>query len=70
MKVKKEARTAQGTRFSVVAEGAEAGRAYLYLMNNDLHDEPFGLLEDVYVEEKARGSGVGSLLVREVISAA
>ncbi|MEM7406970.1 MAG: GNAT family N-acetyltransferase [Pseudomonadota bacterium] len=61
---------AEGLRFSVSRDGAEVGRAYLYLMMNDLHEEPFGFLEDVFVEESARGDGVGKQLVNEVIAAA
>src|SRR5688572_19234941 len=70
MKVNREARTAEGIRFSIASEKGEVARAYLYLMHNDLHSEPFGLLEDVYVDETERGSGLGSSLVKEVISAA
>jgi GNAT superfamily N-acetyltransferase len=39
-------------------------------MHNDLHAAPFGLLEDVFVDESARGGGVGTALVRDVIAAA
>jgi GNAT superfamily N-acetyltransferase len=70
LKVKREARTAEGIRFSIEAETGEIARAYLYIMQNDLHDEPFGLLEDVYVEESQRGTGIGTSLVRDVIAAA
>lgn len=70
MRVKREARTAEGIRFSIPSPTGESARAYLYLMHNDLHTEPFGLLEDVYVEESKRGSGIGSSLVQEVIAAA
>ena len=57
-------------RFSVSQDGVEIARAYLYLMHNDLHAAPFGLLEDVFVEENARGSGIGSELVKEVLKSA
>jgi GNAT superfamily N-acetyltransferase len=36
----------------------------------DLHDAPFGILEDVYVDEAERGSGLGTRLVEEVVLAA
>jgi GNAT superfamily N-acetyltransferase len=39
-------------------------------MTNDLHEAPFGLMEDVFVAESERGSGLGTALVREVIAAA
>lgn len=70
MNVAREARTAEGIRFSIKSQGTEVARAYLYLMHNDLHQEPFGLLEDVYVDEGRRGAGLGTTLVMEVISAA
>jgi GNAT superfamily N-acetyltransferase len=70
MKVYRQERAAKGIRFSITGSGREIARAYLYLMTNDLHDAPFGLLEDVFVDESQRGSGIGSTLVREVISAA
>lgn len=70
MKVDRQNRAATGIRFSISADGREVARAYLYVMTNDLHDAPFGLLEDVFVDESQRGSGLGTTLVKEVISAA
>jgi GNAT superfamily N-acetyltransferase len=70
MKVDRQDRAARGIRFSISAEGREIARAYLYLMTNDLHDAPFGLLEDVFVDESQRGSGLGTALVKEVVSVA
>jgi GNAT superfamily N-acetyltransferase len=70
MKVDREHRAATGIRFSVSDAGREIARAYLYVMTNDLHKAPFGLLEDVYVDELQRGGGLGSALVKEVIAAA
>ena len=61
---------AKGIRISITDDGFEVGRAYIYLMHNDLHDRPFGLMEDVYVEESYRGRGIGSELVRKVIEIA
>jgi GNAT superfamily N-acetyltransferase len=70
MEIKREARTAHGVRFSLSRDGKEIARAYLYVMSNDLHQAPFGLLEDVYVEESHRSGGLGTSLVREVVGAA
>ncbi len=70
MKVDRQERAAKGIRFSISGGGREVARAYLYVMTNDLHKAPFGLLEDVYVDESQRGSGLGSALVKEVIDAA
>jgi GNAT superfamily N-acetyltransferase len=62
--------TAQGIRFSVNRDGTEVAGAYLYLMSNDLHNEPFGLMEDVFVDESQRDEGMGTTLVQEIIAAA
>jgi GNAT superfamily N-acetyltransferase len=51
-------------------KGKVVGRAYLYLMTNDLHKRPFGLLEDVFVEPDHRGSEIGTALVKRVIAEA
>ena len=57
-------------KFSAQEEGKEIGRAFLVLGYNDLRDQPFGLLEDVYVFEEARGRGVGGELLQKVIATA
>lgn len=66
----REKGTAEGVRISIRQGGAEVARAFLYAMTNDLHQRPFGLLEDVYVDESRRGQGLGTILVREVVAAA
>ncbi|MDR4494439.1 MAG: GNAT family N-acetyltransferase [Nitrospirales bacterium] len=70
MKVDRQDRTARGIRFSISNGVRETAHAYLYVMTNDLHGAPFGLLEDVYVDESQRGSGLGTTIVKEVIAAA
>ena len=70
MKVDRRPQPAQGIRFSISRGGKEVARAYLYLMTNDLHEAPFGLLEDVYVDESERGGGLGTSIVEDVIAAA
>ena len=66
----RDERAARGIRFSIAGPDGEVARAYLYLMTNDLHDAPFGLLEDVFVAESERGRGLGTALVNEVIAVA
>jgi GNAT superfamily N-acetyltransferase len=71
MKIDRQDRAAKGVRFSISGDdGREIARAFLYVMTNDLHKAPFGLLEDVFVDESQRGSGVGTALVKEVVAAA
>src|SRR3989338_1102120 len=57
-------------RFSAEENGVAIGRAYLYILTNDLHPEPFGLMEDVFVEEPYRGQGIGTTLIKAVIEEA
>ena len=45
-------------------------RPYLFLMWNSLHPQPFGLLEDVYVDEAFRGHGLGTEIVTAVFAKA
>ncbi len=70
VKIERRSKHAQGIRFSIDSPSGEIARAYLYVMTNDLHAEPFGLLEDVFVDESERGSGLGTALVQDVIAAA
>ena len=36
-------------------------------MHNELYADPFGLLEDVYVDQNHRGLGLGTKIVQHVI---
>lgn len=57
-------------RFAYKDEGTEVAHAYLALIHNDLHEEPFGLLEDLHVDPAYRGKGIAKQLMRTVIEAA
>ena len=46
------------------------GQAYLHVIYNDTHKEPYGLFADIVVDENFRGKGLGSQLVRAVIEEA
>ncbi|MGC9031634.1 MAG: GNAT family N-acetyltransferase [Minisyncoccia bacterium] len=48
----------------------EIARGRLYLLENDLHSQPIGYLEDVFVKEEYRGRGFGTKLVKEMIEKA
>ena len=48
-------------------DGTLTGRAYLYILRNDLHADPFGLLEDVFVDERARNAGIGAHVIKTAI---
>lgn len=71
MKISKSVdRKSFAIKFVVEDEGRSVGRAYLYILRNDLHDAPFGFLEDVYVDEICRGQGIGKSLVQAVVAEA
>jgi len=61
---------ASGVKFYVEVDGKEVARAYLYLMNNDLHEQPFGFMEDVFVDESLRGQGIGTTILHDLIAEA
>ena len=64
--------TRQSSAIKIVAkEGSRTiGRAYLFLIVNHLHEQPYGLLEDVFVDEQYRGQGIGAQLVRAAVEEA
>jgi len=70
MTVQQEMFSAPAIRFSVWRGGKEVGHAYLYILTNDMHKEPFGYLEDVFVLESYRGQGIGNELLDAVVSVA
>lgn len=59
-----------GIKLFFLQDNREVARAYLYIMNNDLHQQPFALLEDLYVEEQFRGKGIGAQFVQQAIAEA
>ena len=68
MKIEKRTIKVKGIRFSTEVDDKEVARAFLYILYNDLHAEPFGFLEDVYVDESLRGQGIGTQLLNQVIN--
>jgi GNAT superfamily N-acetyltransferase len=57
-------------KFEYVVDEKIIGRAFLFIIYNDLHQKPYGFLEDVFVEEKYRGKGIGKELIKRVIEKA
>jgi len=70
MEIKKKTIEGKGIRFSIEINAKEVGRAFLYVLHNDLHKKPFGFLEDVFIDENLRGKGIGTQLLNEVIEEA
>ncbi|MFA6548199.1 MAG: GNAT family N-acetyltransferase [Candidatus Magasanikbacteria bacterium] len=70
MNIKQIEKSVAGVKIFVEEDGKEIGRAWLYLIHNNLHIEPYGLLEDVYVDENYRKRGVGNKLLKKIIALA
>ena len=70
MSIKKQKISNEGIKFSIEKDDKEIVRAYLYLMKNDSHKQPFGLMEDVFIDESLRGKGYGTKIVKELIKEA
>jgi len=62
--------SSRAIKIEIYKENEKIGRCFLYLIKNDLHKEPYCLLEDVFIEEKFRGKGYGSFLVKRAIELA
>ena len=54
----------------ITENGQEVARAFIYLIKNDLHEQPYALLEDVFVQEKFRGQGLGIKIINAAIEEA
>jgi GNAT superfamily N-acetyltransferase len=70
MKISKSIKTSKAIKMEIKDGKKTVGRAFLYLIKNDLHKKPYGLLEDVYVDENYRKQGLGGQLVKAVITEA
>lgn len=70
MEIQRSERKTKGIRLSFTEKGKEVARASIYLIYNDLYEEPYALLEDVYVEESKRGRGYGKQIVKAAIEEA
>lgn len=69
--IKSDIKTIPYYRFSAEVDGVERGRAFLFLVKNDLHPgKLYGLLEDVWVDPDHRGTGLGTELVKTVVDIA
>jgi GNAT superfamily N-acetyltransferase len=72
--MKKITRTVDRRSYAVKFEARDGARkiawGYLYIIFQDRHREPYGLMENIYVEKEYRGGGVGSGIIRRIIAEA
>lgn len=70
MNIKQKIIQARGIKLFIEQDGKEIARVFLYIMKNDLRDQPFGYMEDVFVDENQRGKGLATELVKKLIDLA
>ena len=70
MDIKEKEIPGKGIKFYIQKDGKEIARAHLYILKNDLHQEPFGFMEDVFVDESKRGQGLGLKMVKNLVAKA
>lgn len=71
MEIKKEIKRDTFAVKIILEEGGKVlGWAYLYVIFQDRHKEPYGLMENVYVEPEYRNRGLGAKLVELLIEEA
>ncbi|MEK7541841.1 MAG: GNAT family N-acetyltransferase [Patescibacteria group bacterium] len=57
-------------KFEMQERGTKAAWGYLYLIFQDRHREPYGLMENIYVQPQYRNRGLGTTLVERIIQEA
>lgn len=70
MNIQKIKVQSEAIKFEIIDNNKMIGRVYLYLIKNDLHENSYGLLEDLFVDEAYRKQGIGGQLVQAVIAEA
>jgi GNAT superfamily N-acetyltransferase len=70
MNMQKQPAEASGIRFVIEEEGSIVAWAYLFIMKTERHDEPYGVMENIYVEQEHRGKGYGKQIVQAIIDEA
>ena len=55
-------------KFEVRERKEKIAWGYLYLIFQDRHREPYGLIENLYVEARHRNQGLGSKLLQKIIA--
>lgn len=63
-------RPASCVRIAKSDDQGEIARVWVYFIRNDLHDRPYALIEDLFVEPRARGRRLADEIMREAHDAA
>jgi GNAT superfamily N-acetyltransferase len=68
MQIQQNEFKAKGIKFSAFINEKEVGRAFLFILKNDLRGKEYGFLEDVFVDEDYRRQGIGTELLNNIIA--
>jgi GNAT superfamily N-acetyltransferase len=68
--MEKQELSAKGLRLVIKENNQEIGRIRIYFIENDLHDYPYALIEDLFVDENHREKGLGTKLMLAAIEEA
>lgn len=71
MKLNKETiKDCFAVKITATENGEVIGRVRFFVLFNELHESPFGLMEDLFVEEDNRNRGIGEALVKAALEEA
>ncbi len=71
MEYKKEIlRESFAVKLTAVENSQVIAWGYLYVIYNDRHPEPYGMIENVYVEQEYRGQKLGTKILNDAIQEA
>jgi GNAT superfamily N-acetyltransferase len=70
MKFSTSSKTSNYIKIELKKQGKQVARGFLFLIKNQQHKRPYGLMEDVFVSESLRGQGIGSRLIAEIVKEA
>ena len=62
--------TFSGVKLTLNQHDREIARIRIYFIENNLHQEPYALLEDLFVQEEFRGKSYGTKLLQAAIEEA
>jgi len=70
MEIRSQEVSTNAKRLSLLQGETEIARIWVYFIKNDLHAQPYALIEDLFVEEAFRNQGLGAKMVGAAIEEA
>ncbi len=70
MEIQCQEMSANAKKLSLRQEHKEIARIWVYFIINNLHDQPYAFIEDLFVEEEFRNQGLGAKMLRAAIEEA